>query len=404
MADQSSFNLSAQASGPVECLGRTFPSDQARREHYLKLLAAKLKDPEFRRIEGFPAGTDDAILALSNPPYFTACPNPWIGEFLKTYGAPYDPKQAYHREPFASDVGDGKNHPIYNAHSYQGMAEFSLLSLEEMNELPYPLMDEACVFSYADGCPTGQKFPQLQVWTSRGCPHKCVWCCWPATMTGNDPDGTKARKVRAHSPDWLEGMLRHRLAEAYKDENAYKCIYLDDDTLNLTEKHTLNVCAVMKRIGLPWSAMCRADTISREAWQAMKDAGCFGVKLGFESGSQRVIDQIINKKLNLVEAAETARFLRSIGMTVHGTFTIGMPGETLAEQQMTRDFIQGLYATGAIDTHQLSGTAVIEGTPMANMLHSHEVLPKYPGATPDKDYHVESDGQAKIEHMKKSLT
>lgn len=118
MADQSSFNLSAQASGPVECLGRTFPSDQARREHYLKLLAAKLKDPEFRRIEGFPAGTDDAILALSNPPYFTACPNPWIGEFLKVYGAPYDPKQAYHREPFASDVGDGKNHPIYNAHSY----------------------------------------------------------------------------------------------------------------------------------------------------------------------------------------------------------------------------------------------------------------------------------------------
>ncbi len=118
MADQSSFNLSAQASEPVECLGRTFPSDQARREHYLKLLAAKLKDPEFRRIEGFPVGADDAILALSDPPYYTACPNPWIHDFVAFYGTRYDPKAPYHREPFVSDVSEGKNHPIYTAHSY----------------------------------------------------------------------------------------------------------------------------------------------------------------------------------------------------------------------------------------------------------------------------------------------
>lgn len=118
MPDQSSFNLSAQSAGPVECLGHTFPSDDARRENYLKLLAAKLKDPAFRKIEGFPVGTDEAILSLSDPPYYTACPNPWIGEFIKCYGTPYEPKKPYHREPFASDVSEGKNHPIYNAHSY----------------------------------------------------------------------------------------------------------------------------------------------------------------------------------------------------------------------------------------------------------------------------------------------
>ena len=118
MLSQPSLNLSAQESGPVECLGQTFPSDDARREHYLKMLAEKLKDPEFRKIEGFPIGEDDAILALSDPPYYTACPNPWIGEFIKHYGRPYDPKEKYHREPFAADVSEGKNHPIYNAHSY----------------------------------------------------------------------------------------------------------------------------------------------------------------------------------------------------------------------------------------------------------------------------------------------
>jgi DNA modification methylase len=118
MPDQSSFNLSAQSAGPVECLGHTFPSDDVRREHYLKLLATKLKDPDFRKIEGFPIGTDEAILSLSDPPYYTACPNPWIGDFVKHHGTPYDPKTKYHREPFTADVREGKNHPIYNAHSY----------------------------------------------------------------------------------------------------------------------------------------------------------------------------------------------------------------------------------------------------------------------------------------------
>ena len=70
-------------SGPVECLGQTFPSDEARRKHYLKLLAEKLKDPEFRKIEGFPIGSDEDILALSDPPYYTACPNPFIEDFVQ---------------------------------------------------------------------------------------------------------------------------------------------------------------------------------------------------------------------------------------------------------------------------------------------------------------------------------
>src|SRR5690606_13456607 len=59
------------------------------------------------------------ILSLSDPPYYTACPNPFIADFIKHYGKPYDPKtDNYRREPFAADVSEGKNDPIYNAHSY----------------------------------------------------------------------------------------------------------------------------------------------------------------------------------------------------------------------------------------------------------------------------------------------
>ncbi|MCA3394953.1 MAG: DNA methylase [Roseomonas sp.] len=104
--------------GTVECLGQTFPSEQACREHYLKLLAEKLKDPAFRRQQGFPEGTDEAILAMSDPPFYTACPNPWLADFVKHYGRPYAPAEKYAREPMAIDVSEGKTDPIYKAHSY----------------------------------------------------------------------------------------------------------------------------------------------------------------------------------------------------------------------------------------------------------------------------------------------
>jgi predicted RNA-binding Zn-ribbon protein involved in translation (DUF1610 family) len=111
-------NRRVKTSGPVECLGMTFENDEARREYFLEKLAEKLKDPEFRKIEGFPIGSGEDILALSDPPYYTACPNPFIEDFIEYYGKPYDPNEHYDKKPFAADVSEGKNDPIYNAHSY----------------------------------------------------------------------------------------------------------------------------------------------------------------------------------------------------------------------------------------------------------------------------------------------
>jgi len=74
---------------------------------------------QVRHIEGFPIAKDEDIISLSDPPYYTACPNPFIGDFIKEHGKPYDPdNDAYRRQPFAADVSEGKNDPIYNAHSY----------------------------------------------------------------------------------------------------------------------------------------------------------------------------------------------------------------------------------------------------------------------------------------------
>lgn len=98
--------------GPVECLGMTFESDGARREHFLGLLREKLQDPEFRNTPGFPIASDEAILKLSDPPYYTACPNPFLFSAPYTKGAPKDVA------PLVADVREGKDDPVYNAHSY----------------------------------------------------------------------------------------------------------------------------------------------------------------------------------------------------------------------------------------------------------------------------------------------
>jgi DNA-directed RNA polymerase subunit RPC12/RpoP len=106
---------------PVSCLGKIFASDDERRAYFTEELHKKLGDPEFRKIEGFPIGKDEDILALSDPPYYTACPNPWLQDFISEWENQKDKSQArqpYHREPFAADVSEGKNDPIYNAHSY----------------------------------------------------------------------------------------------------------------------------------------------------------------------------------------------------------------------------------------------------------------------------------------------
>lgn len=80
---------------------------------------SKDKIDSVRGIEGFPIAEDDSIVKMSKAPYCTACPNPFLGQFIETSGTVYDEDtDSYHKEPFASDVSEGKSDAIYNVHSY----------------------------------------------------------------------------------------------------------------------------------------------------------------------------------------------------------------------------------------------------------------------------------------------
>jgi radical SAM superfamily enzyme YgiQ (UPF0313 family) len=147
------------------------------------------------------------------------------------------------------------------------------------------------------------------------------------------------------------------------------------------------MCAVMRKIGVPWSAMCRADTSRMELWQEMKDSGCFGVKIGFESGNQDVVNNIVNKHLDLDYARKATEEIKRVGLTVHGTFTFGLPGETHEQMQETKRFITSL----GLDTHQESGCAEIEGTP----LHTQN--------STDAGYIRQADGRVKLDMLAATL-
>ena len=113
------------------------PDREHERAAYMERLRQHLQDPEFRAIEGFPIGEDEDILGLSDPPLYTACPNPFLPEILEQWqaeraqlrqelGLPDDANDnggaqspishipIYHREPFASDVSEGKGGAICN--------------------------------------------------------------------------------------------------------------------------------------------------------------------------------------------------------------------------------------------------------------------------------------------------
>lgn len=105
----------------IKCLGKSFASDDERREYFRDELRKLL--PELKKIDGFPIGEDEDIIALSDPPYYTACPNPWLKDF--TIEWENGKKHLKNRqndfivnEPFASDISEGKEHLIYKAHSY----------------------------------------------------------------------------------------------------------------------------------------------------------------------------------------------------------------------------------------------------------------------------------------------
>jgi len=191
----------------------------------------------------------------------------------------------------------------------------------------------------------------LSVMCSRGCPEKCTFCSTPQ-MWGNN---TRWRTTE------------HIMEEIGNDVRDFKIgeIQFDDDTITVNKKNLYSLCAELEKVGLPW---CTPNGTKvnyhfnkqEEMYKVMADSGCYQITLACESGVQRVLDKIINKRLPLETIYPSIENAKKAGMLVHTFWIIGYPGETFEEMQQTIDFAMN---SGA-DSFSFAILSPLPGTPI----------------------------------------
>ena len=158
------------------------------------------------------------------------------------------------------------------------------------------------------------KHPYVSIYTSRGCPARCIFCLWPQTYTG--------QKMRTRSPENVYEEVRW-----IKENLPYvKEISFDDDTFSADKKHAIAVSRLIKPLNVSWVINARANC-DYETLKEMRDAGLHHVIVGFESSSELILKNI-KKGVTKAQAIEFTRNCKKLGITIHGAFIMGLPGET----------------------------------------------------------------------------
>jgi len=172
-------------------------------------------------------------------------------------------------------------------------------------------------------------YPMVQVFTGRGCPHRCTFCSWPQSFMG--------RKYRVRS---VENILNElEWIEANLPE--VKEVFFEDDTFTIHKRRVLEFCKGYRETGLEitWSCNARADTLDLETMREMKRANCRFLIVGFESADDEILKKI-KKGFTVKQAKEFARNIKKAGLFLHADFIIGLPGETKETIEKTKRFIR----------------------------------------------------------------
>jgi len=206
--------------------------------------------------------------------------------------------------------------------------------IEDLDVLPLPawdLLPDLKQYYRLSGFKVKKDAAGMSIITSRGCPGKCNFC---------NPRGLGAR-IRYHSAGYIMKMVR----DLY-DNFGIRELYVQDDMFTADREHVIDVCDLLVKSGLdiPWTCNLRVDYIDREVLTRMRDAGCWQVSVGIESGSQEILDAI-NKGTTVKQNLDATYLCRDLGLGVMGLFMVGVFKETKQTLDMTLDFIDKAFLT-----------------------------------------------------------
>ena len=166
--------------------------------------------------------------------------------------------------------------------------------------------------------------PYVSLYTGRGCRSRCTFCLWPQTVGGHK------YRTRSVANVLEEAALVKELFPQMKE------LFFDDDTFTDDRPRAEEIARGLGRLGLTWSCNAKAN-VPRETLKVMHDNGLRLLLVGYESGNQQILINI-KKGLRVERARQFAADCRELGITVHGTFILGLPGETKETIQETIRF------------------------------------------------------------------
>jgi hopanoid biosynthesis associated radical SAM protein HpnJ len=156
--------------------------------------------------------------------------------------------------------------------------------------------------------------PYVSLYTGRGCRSKCTFCLWPQTVGG--------QRYRTRSVDHVI----EEIAQARRHFPQVKEYFFDDDTFTDDLPRAEEIARRLGRLGVTWSCNAKAN-VPRPTLEVMKDNGLRLLLVGYESGNQSILNNI-KKGIRLDHARRFTRDAKDLGIKIHGTFVLGLPGET----------------------------------------------------------------------------
>ncbi|MDP9096472.1 MAG: hopanoid biosynthesis associated radical SAM protein HpnJ [Pseudomonadota bacterium] len=227
------------------------------------------------------------------------------------------------------DVASGLDFSAIDGITYRG-ADGTLVTnrdreiLEDMDQLPFVTDVYKRDLKIEDYFIGYLQHPYISIYSGRGCKSRCTFCLWPQTVGGH--------RYRVRSPEHVAAEIAH----AQKMFPQVREFFFDDDTFTDNLPRAELIAKELGKLGVTWSCNAKAN-VPRATLKVLKDNGLRLLLVGYESGNQQILHNI-KKGLRIEVARQFTKDCHELGIKIHGTFILGLPGENQATIEETIKF------------------------------------------------------------------